>query len=68
VIKTECNNYHGISLSSSYKVLSNILLSNLGPYIDEIIGDHQCGFRHNRSTTGQNFLHSSDNGEKMGGQ
>jgi hypothetical protein len=36
--KTDCNNYHGISLlSSSYKILSNILLSRLGPYIDEII-------------------------------
>jgi hypothetical protein len=53
--KTDCNNYHGISLlSSSYKILANIL-SRLGPYIDEIIGDHQCGFRHNRSTTDQIF-------------
>jgi hypothetical protein len=43
--KTDCNNYHGISLlSTSYKILSNILLSRLVPYIDEIIGDHQCGF------------------------
>jgi hypothetical protein len=50
--KTDCNNYHGISLlSTSYKILRNILLSRLVPYIDEIIGDHQCGFRHNRSTT-----------------
>jgi hypothetical protein len=30
-------------------------LSRLGPYIDEIIGDHQCGFRRNGSTTGQIF-------------
>jgi hypothetical protein len=37
------NNYHGIALlSTSYKILSNILLSRLSPYIDEIIGDHQC--------------------------
>jgi hypothetical protein len=34
----------------------NILLSRLGPYINEIIGDHQCGFRHNRSTTDQIFF------------
>jgi hypothetical protein len=27
----------------------------LTPYADEIIGDHQCGFRRNRSTTGQIF-------------
>jgi hypothetical protein len=31
-------------------MLSNILLSRLIPYADKIIGDHQCGFRHNRST------------------
>jgi hypothetical protein len=48
--KTNCNNYCGISLlSTSYKILSNILLSRLSPYIDEIIGDHQCGFRRNSS-------------------
>jgi hypothetical protein len=47
--KTDCSNYRGISLlSTSYKIVSNILLSRLIPYADEIIGDHQCGFRHNR--------------------
>jgi hypothetical protein len=40
---------------NSYKILSNILHSKLSPFIDEIIEDHQCGFRHNRSTTDQNF-------------
>jgi hypothetical protein len=36
--KTDCNNYRGISLpSNSYKILSNILLSRLGLYIDEIM-------------------------------
>jgi hypothetical protein len=35
----------GISLlSTSYKILSNIVLSRLSTAIDEIIGDHQCGF------------------------
>jgi hypothetical protein len=54
--KTDCNNDHGISLlSTSYNILSNILLSWLSPYIDELIGDHQCGFWHNRSTTDQIF-------------
>jgi hypothetical protein len=43
--KTDCNNYRGISLLlTSYNILSNILLSRLVPYIDEIIGDHQRGF------------------------
>jgi hypothetical protein len=35
--------------------ISIYLLSRLRPYIDEIIGDHQCGFRRNRSTTDQIF-------------
>jgi hypothetical protein len=54
--KTDCNNYRGISMiSTSYKILTNILLSRLSPYIDEIIGDYRCGFRCNRSTTDQIF-------------
>jgi hypothetical protein len=49
--KTDCNNYRGISLlPTTYKILSNILLSRLIPYAKEIIGDHQCGFRCNRLT------------------
>ena len=37
--------YRGISLlSATYKILSNILLSRLTTYAEEIIGDHQCGF------------------------
>jgi sorting nexin-29 len=52
--KIDCSNYRGISLpSTSYKILSNILLARLPPYADEIIGDHQRGFRHNRSSTDQ---------------
>ena len=43
--KTGCSNYRGISiLSTTYKILSNILLSRLTPYAEKIIGDHQCGF------------------------
>jgi hypothetical protein len=52
--KTVCSNYREISLlSTSYKMLSNILLSRIRPYIDEMIGDHQCGFRRNRSIIDQ---------------
>ena len=41
----------GLSLlTPTYKILSNILLSRLTPYVDRIIGDHQCGFRRDRST------------------
>jgi hypothetical protein len=31
-------------LLTSYKMLSNIILSRLNPYIYEVTGDHQCGF------------------------
>jgi len=54
--KTDCNNYRGISLlPTTYKILSNILFSRLIPYAKEIIGDHQCGFRRNRSTIDHMF-------------
>ena len=43
--ETDCSNYRGISLlPTTYKILSNILLSRLTPYAEEIIGNHQCGF------------------------
>jgi hypothetical protein len=42
-------------LSTTYKILSNIFLLRLNPYADEIIGEHQCGFRRNRSTTDHIF-------------
>jgi hypothetical protein len=35
--------------------LSNILLPRLIPYEEEIIGDRQCGFRHNKSTADHIF-------------
>jgi hypothetical protein len=39
--KTDCDNYRGISLlSTAYKILSNILLTRLTPYVHEILGDH----------------------------
>jgi hypothetical protein len=50
--KTDCSKYRGISyLSTTYKILSIILLSRLAPNAEEIIGDHQCGFRRNKLTT-----------------
>jgi hypothetical protein len=52
--KTDCNYYRQMSLlSTSYKMLSNILLSRLSPYIVEIIGGHRRGFCLGRSTTHQ---------------
>ena len=42
-------------MPTTYKILSNILLSRSIPYAKEIIGDHQRGFRRNRSTIDQIF-------------
>jgi hypothetical protein len=54
--KTHCSNYRGIlHLSSTYKILSSILLSRLIPYAEEINEDHQCGFRHNWPATDHMF-------------
>ena len=45
--------YHFCNLLT--KFLSNILLSTLTPFAEEIIGDHQCVFRCNWSTTDHIF-------------
>jgi hypothetical protein len=50
--KTDCSYYRGISLlSTTYKILSNNLLSRLTAYAGVIIGHHQCGFKRKRSIT-----------------
>jgi hypothetical protein len=54
--KTGRNNYRGITLlSTAYKILSNIFLARLTPYVNGVIEDHECGFRRNRSTMDQIF-------------
>jgi hypothetical protein len=45
--------YHCYQLHT--KFYSNIFLSRLRLYIDEIIGGHQCWFRRNRSATDKIF-------------
>jgi hypothetical protein len=52
----DCNNYQGIFISSAaYKILTNVLPAKLTPYVNEIVGDHQCGFHCTRSTTNKIF-------------
>jgi hypothetical protein len=38
-------------LPTTYEILSNILLSRLTPYAEEIIENHKCEFRRDRPTT-----------------
>jgi hypothetical protein len=53
---TDCNNYRGISpLSTAYEIVSNFVVARLAPYVNEVIGDHQRGFRRNRYSTDQIF-------------
>jgi sorting nexin-29 len=48
----ECQNYRGIILlNASYKVFSNIQYKILLPYIEDIIGNYQYGFRQGKSAT-----------------
>ena len=54
--KTLCSNYRGISiLNVAYKIFSTILCERLKPYLNNIIGSYQCGFRPGKSTTDQIF-------------
>ena len=42
-LMTQTSHYRGILLlSTAYRILTNILLSRLTPYAEEIIGDHKC--------------------------
>jgi sorting nexin-29 len=51
-----CSNYRGISLlCTTYKIFSNILFKRLVPYVEDVIGDYQCGFHQGRSTSDQIF-------------
>jgi hypothetical protein len=47
-------------LPISHRILTNILPQKLSPFVEEIAGNHECGFLRNKSTTYQFFCHSSD--------
>ena len=50
--KTDCSIHRSLLfLSATYKILSNIMLTRLTPYAEEIPGFHQRGFRRNKSIT-----------------
>jgi hypothetical protein len=52
----QTSNYRGISLLNvTYKVMAKIIAKRLTSYTEELLGDYQCGFRKNRSTTDHIF-------------
>lgn len=51
-----CSNYRGISLLNiAYKILSALLCDRLKPFVNDLIGPYQCGFRPGKSTVDQMF-------------
>jgi hypothetical protein len=54
--RDRCENYRGIALgNAAYKILSNITLGKIKPYIENIKGDYQSGFTHRRSVIDNKF-------------
>ena len=48
--RDRCENYRRIALgNTAYKILANIILEKIKPYIEKITGDYQNGFRDERS-------------------
>ena len=51
-----CENYRGIALgNAAYKILSNIVLGKIKPYIEKVMRDYQNGFRVGRSVIDNMF-------------
>jgi hypothetical protein len=45
-----CENYRGIAMgNAAYKILLNIILGKIKPYIEKVMGGYQNGFRDGRS-------------------
>jgi len=50
--RDRCENYRGIALgNAAYKILLNIILEKIKPYIEKVMGEYQNGFRDRRSVT-----------------
>ena len=48
--RDRCENYSGIALGkAAYKILSNIILGKIKPYMKKVMGNYQNGFRDGRS-------------------
>ena len=54
--KLACENFRGIALlNAAYKVYAKVLYNRLQPHAETAIGEYQCGFRRDRSTSDQIF-------------
>jgi len=63
--RDRCENYRGIAVgNAAYKILSNIILGKIKPYIEKVMGDYQNGFRDGRSVIDNIFVLSIIN-EKL---
>ena len=48
--RDRCENCRGIELgNAAYRILANIIVEKIKPYIEKITGDYQNGFRDGRS-------------------
>jgi len=47
--RDRCENYKGIAMgNAAYKILLNIILGKIKPYVEKVMGDYQNGFRDER--------------------
>jgi len=55
--RDRCENYRGIALkNAAYKILSNMTLGKIKPYIKEVIRDYQNAFRDGRYVIDNIFI------------
>jgi hypothetical protein len=55
--KMKCENYQEITLLNvTYKILLSIIMERLKEYLEEILGEYQCGSRPQKRTTDQIFV------------
>ena len=53
----ECGNYRGTTLLSvPYRILTSIINERVKTVTGRIIGEYQCGFQQNKTTTDQLFI------------
>jgi len=57
----------GIALgNAAYKILSNIMLEKIKPYIEKVMGDYQNGFRDGRFVIDEHFSIKNNKQENLG--